>query len=143
MGPGALSLAADQPATTGPRSEDTTVDHARELAELPSVMVDLSDAGQFVTLTRREADQVWRAVTDAARWVDNLERRFGRDVVIDQLPNGSNGRLGLHNAADVLIRALNLPAVPEPPVEPCDDECPACSDGDHGACERNCHDGGS
>lgn len=25
-------------------------------------------------------------------------------------------------------------------VEPCDDECPPCSDGDHAACERACHD---
>jgi hypothetical protein len=23
--------------------------------------------------------------------------------------------------------------------EPCDDECPACREGDHGACERSCH----
>ena len=49
--------------------------------------------------------RMWAAAPDllevavgALLWLDNLERRVGKDTLLDALPNNFNGRIGLREA---------------------------------------------
>jgi hypothetical protein len=88
--------------------------HARELADAPSITVEAPDPGQVVSIRRQDAEQVWQALAAALQWFDRVERAIGRDVLESELPNRFQGRLSLHNAATVMVRALDLPSSPEP-----------------------------
>ena len=56
---------------------------------------DLAHADYYCELAAVKAQQLANALRLADEWLDNLALAIGEDKLVDSLPNGSDGRIGI------------------------------------------------
>lgn len=59
---------------------------------------DLAHADYYCELAAGKAQQLANALRLADEWLDNLALAIGETKLVDSLPNGSDGRIGIKRA---------------------------------------------